>query len=183
MGLVDTYQEFVESLRHLVLGAGNGYYITCHLGAGKIYLAVPFLLELVDFGHLSYKLPMVQAVDDDGLGDKLRVLDDTMSDRLVWRVCGRRRGSGLVFIRFTYHFLNHVHDFLLDEIETLCIARGGAADDIVHLDIIVLLANSAAVHCIGEFDEDRVLLHDALDVLATNANDTLVVLIRDMERY
>lgn len=35
---------------------------------------------------------------------------------------------------------------------------------------------------VGEFDEDRVLLHDALDMLSANANDSLVILIRHMER-
>lgn len=35
---------------------------------------------------------------------------------------------------------------------------------------------------IGELDEDRVFLHDALDVLTTDANDALMILIRHMER-
>lgn len=38
-----------------------------------------------------------------------------------------------------------------------------------------------SVHCVGELDEDRVLLHDSLDVLATNTDDSLMVLVRNME--
>lgn len=35
---------------------------------------------------------------------------------------------------------------------------------------------------IGKLDEDRVLLHDSLNVLTANANNTLVVLIGHVER-
>ena len=38
------------------------------------------------------------------------------------------------------------------------------------------------IHSVGELDEDGVLLHDALDAATTNADDTLVVRLRDMER-
>lgn len=72
-----TDQEIVDSLRHLVFGARNCDYITCHLGAWKIDLAVPFFLELVDFMHFPDELSMVQAVDYDGFGDEFRVLHNT----------------------------------------------------------------------------------------------------------
>lgn len=39
-----------------------------------------------------------------------------------------------------------------------------------------------SVHSIGELDKDRVLLHDTLNVLTADANDALVILVRDMER-
>lgn len=35
---------------------------------------------------------------------------------------------------------------------------------------------------VGELDEDRVLLHNALDVLAADADDSFVILIRHVER-
>lgn len=78
--------------------------------------------------------------------------------------------------------LDHVHNLLLDKVEILSVASRSAADDVVDLDIIFLLAEASTVHGIGEFDEDRVLLHDPLDMLTTDANDTLVVLIRHVER-
>lgn len=86
-------------------------------------------------------------------------------------------------VGFTYHFLNHVHNLLLDQIKALSIASRRAADDIVNLDVIVILADSTSIHRIGELDEDGVLLHDSLDVLTTDANNALVVLVRDVERY
>lgn len=49
---------------------------------------------------------------------------------------------------FTYHFLHHVHDFLLDQIKALSVACRRTADDIVDLDIIVFLANTTTVHSI-----------------------------------
>lgn len=39
-----------------------------------------------------------------------------------------------------------------------------------------------SVHGIGELDENRVFLHDSLDVLPTDTNDPLVVLVWNMER-
>lgn len=35
---------------------------------------------------------------------------------------------------------------------------------------------------VGELDEDRMLLHDTLDVLAADTNDAFVVLVRHVER-
>lgn len=72
-----TNQEFVNGLRHLILGARYGDYITRHFGAGKIDFAIPLLFELVDLMHASDKFSMIQAIDHDGLGDELRVLHST----------------------------------------------------------------------------------------------------------
>jgi hypothetical protein len=86
------------------------------------------------------------------------------------------------YIRHTTdHFLDHVHNFLLHQIEALGIASWSAADNVVDTDIVFVLAHATAVHGIGELDKDRVFLHDALDVLATDANDALMVLVRDVE--
>lgn len=96
---------------------------------------------------------MIQPIDIDGLGDELRI--------------------GL---------LDHIHDLLLDKVQVLGIAGRRAADDIVDLDVVFLFTVASTVHSVGELDEDRVLLHDALDVLTTDTNDALVVLIRNVER-
>lgn len=132
--------------------------------------------------HASDKLSMVQAIDHDGLGDEFRVLHSTsdMSVWCMWLICRARRFLFWIF-GFTYHFLDHVHDFLLDQIQALGVACRRAANDIVNLDIVVLFANATPVHGVGEFDEDGVLFHDALNVLATYSNDTLVVLVRYVE--
>jgi hypothetical protein len=61
----------------------------------------------------------------------------------------------------------------------LGVAGGSPADHIVDFDVLVVLA--ASIQGIGEFDEDGVLLHDALNVLASNSDDALVVLIGDVE--
>ena len=81
----------------------------------------------------------------------------------------------------TYNFLNHVHNLLLDKVEALSISSGGTTDDIVHLDIIIFFSSTTAIHGVGEFDEHGILLHNALDMLATDADDSLVVLIGNME--
>ena len=82
----------------------------------------------------------------------------------------------------TYDFLNHVHNLLLDKVQTLSVASRGPTDHVVNLNVVILLAHAAAVHGIGELHEDGVLLHDALDMLSTNPNDPLVILVRHMER-
>lgn len=81
----------------------------------------------------------------------------------------------------TYHFLDHVHDFLFDQVQALSIACRSTANNIVDLDVIIILAHTTAVHGIGKFDKDRVLLHDPLNMLTANTDDSLVVLIGDVE--
>lgn len=39
-----------------------------------------------------------------------------------------------------------------------------------------------SIHSIREFDEDRMLLHNSLDMLATNTYDSLMILVGDVER-
>jgi len=153
MALWNHSEELVNSLWDLVLGSIDGDDIACLLGAWECDLTIPFLLELFDLGHASDKLTVVQTVNVDVLGNE-----------------------------FGINLFNHVHNFLLHELEVVGIARWSTADNIVDLDIIIVLADATAVHGIGEFDEDGVLLHNALNVLATDTNDTLVVLIRNVER-
>ena len=132
--------------------------------------------------HASDEFSMVQAIDHDGLGDEFRVLHGT-SDTSVWcswLICIARRFLLWIF-GFTYHFLNHVHDLLLDQIQALGIAGRRAADDIINFDIVVLFANATPVHGVRELDEDGVFFHDALNVLATYSDDTFVVLIGYVE--
>lgn len=82
----------------------------------------------------------------------------------------------------TYNFLDHVHDLLFHEIQTLCVSRRGPTDDIVDFDVVIFFTDTATIHSIGELDEDGVLLHDALNVLTADTDNSLVVLVRHMER-
>lgn len=148
-----SYQELIDCHRHLVLRAGDSNDVTSFFRARKGDLAVKLLLQLVDLVHTSKQLTVVEAVNIDGLTDKLGV-----------------------------SLLDHVHDLLFDQVQALGIARRRAANDVVDFDVVLVLAKATAVHGIGELDEDRVLLHDALDVLAADADDALVVLVRDVER-
>lgn len=63
----------------------------------------------------------------------------------------------------------------------MSIAGWCSADDVVDFDVVVLFADTSSVHRIGELDEDRIFLHDPLDVLTADTNDALVVLIGYME--
>ena len=67
-------EKRVQSLRYLILGAGNGDNVTGLFGTWKVDLAIPFLFKLFDFRHTSNELTMVEPVDDDGLRDELGVL-------------------------------------------------------------------------------------------------------------
>lgn len=140
---------------------------------------------------------MVQAIDDDGLGDEFRVLEhqicqskdlSRLTEQESFLLIGRCFVLRLlllffwVIIRATDHFFHHVHDFLLDQIQSLGIPSWSSTDHIVDLDIVVLLADTSAVHCVGEFDKDRIPLHDTLDVLSTNANYAFMVLVGHMKR-
>jgi hypothetical protein len=71
----ETNQEFINGLRYLILRARYRNYITCHLGAGKVDLAIPFLFELVNLIHPTDEFSMVQTIDDDRLGHEFCVLD------------------------------------------------------------------------------------------------------------
>jgi hypothetical protein len=136
----------------LILRTRNGNDIAGLLSARESDLAVPLLLERLDLRHASDELTVVETVNGNRLGHELSI-----------------------------DLLDHVHDLLLDKLQVVGVTRRSAADDVVNLDVIVVLANATTVHGVGELDEDRVLLHDALDVLATNANDALVVLVRHVE--
>jgi hypothetical protein len=96
---------------------------------------------------------MVQTIDVDRLGDK-----------------------------FSISLLDHIHDLLLDKIEVLGVTGWRTTDDVVNLDVVFLLAVAATVHGVRKLHKDRVLLHNALNVLTTDTNDALVVLVRHVER-
>ena len=139
-------------MRDLVLWPRDSDIIARLLRIWKSDLAVPLLLQLLNLGHPLNHVSLIQAIDGNCLIDE-----------------------------FSVHLFNHVHDLLLDEFEVLSVASWRAADDVVDLDILIISAVSTTIHSIGELDEDRVSLHDALDVLTTDADDTLVVLVRNME--
>ena len=88
-----TNKKFIDRLRHLVFRSGNSHYITGHFGTREVDLAIPFLLEFVDFVHTSDEFSMVQAIDDHGLRDELRVLYGTtdLSDVCRWLIDRCRR--------------------------------------------------------------------------------------------
>lgn len=71
---------------------------------------------------------------------------------------------------------------MLDKVQALSVTGRSTTDDIVDLDVVIFLAHAAAIHGVGELDENRIFLHDALDVLATNADNSLVVLVGNVER-
>jgi len=148
-----TYQEFVQGLRDLILRTRNGNDIARLLSAREGDLAVPLLLERLDLRHAGDELTVVEAVDRNRLRDELGI-----------------------------NLFDHVHDLLLDKLQIVCVTRRSATDDVVDLDVIVVLANATTIHGIGKLDEHRVLLHDALNVLTSNADDALVVLVWHVER-
>jgi hypothetical protein len=147
-----TYQELVDCQWHLVFRARDSNCVTRFLCAREGDLAVELLLELVNLVETGNELSMVQAVDVDRLGDE-----------------------------FCIGLLNHVHNLLLHKIEILGVTCWRTADDVVDFDVILLLAVTAAVHSVRKLHKDGVLLHDALDVLTTNSDDALVVLVRHVE--
>jgi hypothetical protein len=148
-----TYQEFIDCQWHLVLRARDSDCITCFFSAGESDLAVELLLELINLVQTSNQLSVVQAIDVNGLGDKLCI-----------------------------SFLDHVHDLLLYQVQILGIARRRTTNYIIDLDVVLLLAVASAVHGVGELYKDGVFLHDALDVLTADADDALVVLVGHVER-
>lgn len=54
-----TYQQCIDSLRDLILRTGYRNDITRKLCAGEFDLAVPFLLELIDFRHAGKQFTVV----------------------------------------------------------------------------------------------------------------------------
>ena len=83
--------------------------------------------------------------------------------------------------------VDHVHDLILHKVKAGRVASRSTADNVFNFDIFLLtmtgVVANAAIHRIGELEEHRVLLHNTLDMSASNADYTLVVLIRDMKRY
>ena len=172
MSFRDHSEESINSLRDLVFRTRYGDDIARLLGAWEIDLAIPLLLKFFDLLHTTDELPVVQAIDAYGLGHEFSILGRSKQDV---RYC---RGK----IRGPYSFFHHVHDLLLHQIKVLSIASRCTANDVVNLDIVVFLANTATIHSIRELHEDGVFLHNALDVLAAYTNNALVVLVWDMER-
>ena len=116
---------------------------------------------------------MIESVNVDRLRGVFRVLL-VVSSELPRKGCG-------MFPK-TYSTVHHLQNLVLDRVEVLGVTSGSSADDVVNLDVVILAAHTAAVHCIGELDEYRVLLHDSLNVLTANTDDALVVLVWNVER-
>jgi hypothetical protein len=81
----------------------------------------------------------------------------------------------------TYNTINHVQDLRLDKLKSTGITSRRTANNVVDLDVIVLPTNTTPVHGVRELDKHRVLLHYSLNVLPSDANDSLMVLVRNME--
>ena len=149
---ISTYQELVSAHRDLPLRSLNSHLIASLFGAGEADFAVVLLLQHFDLGQTSQKLAVIKTIDVDGLCSDLRVLT-----------------------------VDHLQNFSLDELKILGVSSGSPANHIVNTAVIVIATHSATIHGIRELDEDRMLLHDALDVLATDTDNALMVLIRDVE--
>lgn len=70
----NTYQELIDTQRHLPLRACDGYLITRLFGAGEHNLAVPLLLQIFKVGEAGKELAVVEAIDFDNLRGELRIL-------------------------------------------------------------------------------------------------------------
>ena len=68
------YQKLVDALGDEPLRASDGHLIARLLGAREDNLAVPGPLKVLDLGQTGQQLAVVEAVDADNLGGKLRVL-------------------------------------------------------------------------------------------------------------
>jgi hypothetical protein len=59
----NAYQEFISTQRDLPFGARYRYFVACLFGAGEDDLAIPLLLQLLNFLEASNELSVVQTVD------------------------------------------------------------------------------------------------------------------------
>lgn len=198
----DHAEELVDAMRHLPLRTSNSDLVTRLLSAGEIDFAVVLLLELVNLRKSSNQLTMVQPINID---DLRRIFGILMQGLMSVNKKSRVEG----FQARTYSSVNHFENLVLNSIKILGIACRSTANNIVDFDVIVLATHSpcsvivshllirsckgkgffsrtaallTSVHSIGELDKDRVLLHDALNVLTANTNNALMVLVGDMER-
>jgi hypothetical protein len=80
-----------------------------------------------------------------------------------------------------YGFLDHIHNFLLNKIQALRVSSRSSANDIVHLNVIILLSDSTSIHGIGELDKHGIFLHDSLNVLSSNPNNAFMILVWHMK--
>lgn len=75
---------------------------------------------------------------------------------------------------------DELHDRLLKVLEVDGVLGGSARDDVVL--VVRVSTESGEFFGVGELDVDAELSHDPLNVLASNADDTLVVRLGDVER-
>jgi hypothetical protein len=164
------HQKRIDSLRDLVLWPGDRHQVACHFSAWEIDLAVPLLLQVLDLGHAGKEFAVIKTVDGHGFGNEFGILVVLLAGILL-----------ILASHDTHHFLDHVHDLLLDQVQVLGIASWGATNDIVDFDVVLVFADATTVHSVGKLDEHGVFLHDTLDVLASDSDDPLVVLVGNVE--
>ena len=154
MSFADAHQKLVDRVRDLILRPRDRNNVTGLLSTRELDLAVPFFLKLFDLALVvGNQFSLIHSVNADFLRDKLGM-------RLI----------------------NQIHDLVLDQFQVDGVTSGRTADNVVDFEIFVIApVHGATVHRIRELDEDRVLLHDALNVLASDADDTLMVLVWNVE--
>jgi len=81
----------------------------------------------------------------------------------------------------SYLLRDHLHDRLFEVHEVLVILGWCSRDDVVL--VLVVAAEHSKLVRVRELDVDTPLLHDLLNALATDADDALVVDLRNMEGY
>lgn len=80
----------------------------------------------------------------------------------------------------TYLGVNEFHNGLLEVIQIHGILRRSTSNDVVF--VVIITTHRGKLFGIREFNVNTVLLHDALDATTTNADNTLMVSLRNMER-
>lgn len=166
-------EEHLSSDMNLTLGSKDGDHVTRRLLVGKPDGRVGLGLDVVnEDALLSYERTMVPPRNRDRFDDKVLVLET-----------------------------DELHDGLLEVLEVETILRGRPRNDVVLvisvpsercklLGVLRIISsvnqrgmsNRGKRETDGELDVDAILLHDSLNVLASDANDPLVIRLGNMER-
>ena len=79
-----------------------------------------------------------------------------------------------------YLRIHQLHDSLFQIVQVHCVLRWGTRYDVVL--VVIVTTHRSELLCIRKLDVDAVLLHDALDAATSDADDTLMVGLRNVER-
>ena len=78
-----------------------------------------------------------------------------------------------------YLGVDELHDGLFEVVQVHGILRWCPSDHVVF--VVIVPAKRSEFLCVGEFDVDTILLHDALNAPAPDANDTFMISFRYVE--